>query len=140
MSEEKYKAGEVYDLTQNVKNAEINTGFILGLERILIYFLTNVIEDKASIPGMFKKFEDLLTTEKVENKPEFTEVEANIYTIFALQQLLRSLAYEQNLVKKIDTTVKESDVKDLLKAYIDNNTEEVKNIYDKIQTDLSSKI
>lgn len=140
MSEQKYTAGEIYDLTQNVKGAEINTGFILGLERILIYFLTEVVEDKASIPSMFKKFEELLTPEKAQNPPQFTEVEANIYTIFALQQLLRSLAYEQNLVKKLNNSVKESDVEALLKAYVENNTEEAKAAYDKIQQDLSPKI
>ena len=43
MSNEKYSAGEVYDLTQNIKNLEINTGFILGLERILVYFITKII-------------------------------------------------------------------------------------------------
>lgn len=140
MSEEKYTVGEVYDLTQNLKGLEINTGFILGLERILMYFLTTVIEDKSTITPMFKKFEDLLSPNNAGNPPQLNEMEAHVYTLFALQQLLRAAAFDQNLVKKVDNAISEADVKEMLNAYLSNNAEEAKAKYDKIQQDLSSKI
>jgi hypothetical protein len=140
MSEEKYSAGEVYDLTQNLKGLEINTGFILGLERILVYFLTKVIEDKSTIPPMFKKFEELLSPNTAGNPPQLTEMEAHIYTLFALQQLLRASAYDQNLVRKVENAIKDEDIKDFLKAYVENNADEAKSMYDKMQQDLSSKV
>lgn len=140
MSEEKYSAGEVYDLTQNLKGLEINTGFILGLERILLYFLTKLIEDKSTITPMFKKFEDLLSVDRAGDPPQLNEMEAHVYTLFALQQLLRAAAYDQNLVRKIDNAISTADVKDLLKAYVENDSETAKAAYDKIQQELSSKV
>jgi len=140
MSEEKYSAGEVYDLTQNVKGLEINTGFILGLERILLYFLTKLIEDKSTITPMFKKFEDLLSVDRAGDPPQLNEMEAHVYTLFALQQLLRAAAYDQNLVTKIDNAISADDVKDLLKAYVENDAVTAKTTYEKIQKDLSSKV
>jgi hypothetical protein len=132
MSEDKIALGDIYDLTRNVTNAEINTGFILGLERVLMYLLTNAVEDKASIPALFKRFESILTGDTKPEDINFTETEANIYTIFALQQLLRSLAYEQGLVTKNDKTVNKEDIKELLGAYLENDVTKAQELISKL--------
>jgi hypothetical protein len=134
MSDKKIPLADIYDLSKNVKNVEINTGFILGLERLLLFFITEVIEDKTTIKPMFEKFEKLLTTQKPEEVP-FTEMEANVYTLFALQQLFRSLAFEQNLVKKSETTISENEAKDLFKAYLEKDPEKVKEFLSKLSNE-----
>lgn len=134
MSDKKVPLADIYDLSKNVKNVEINTGFILGLERLLLYFITDVIEDKASIKPMFEKFEQLLTTKEPE-KFQFTEMESNVYTLFALQQLLRSLAFEQNLVKKSETTISKEEAKDLFKAYLEKDTEKAQEFLSKLSNE-----
>jgi hypothetical protein len=67
-------------------------------------------------------------------------MEAHIYTLFALQQLLRASAYDQNLVRKVENAIKDEDIKGFLKAYVENNADEAKSMYDKMQQDLSSKV
>ena len=39
-----------YDLTKNITGLEINTGFILGLDAILMHYISNVIEDPTTLP------------------------------------------------------------------------------------------
>ena len=129
---------ESYDLTQNIKNVEVNTGFILGLERIILYFITDLIEDKTSIPDMFKKFEKLLSTDRKEAESvNLNSVESNVYTLFALQQLLRSHAYEQNLVTKNKVNISNQEIEDLMQAFKDNNSVKIKELYQKMGNNLS---
>lgn len=129
---------ESYDLTQNIKNVEVNTGFILGLERIILYFITDLIEDKTSIPDMFKKFEKLLSTDRKEAESvNLNSIESNVYTLFALQQLLRSYAYEQNLVTKNKVNISNQEIEDLMQAFKDNNSAKIKELYQKMGNNLS---
>ena len=67
---------------------------------------------------MHKKFEDVLSGKLDLKDSSFSEIEANIYTIFAIQQLLRFKAIEQNLVIKNDKEIPKEAVKDLLNAYL----------------------
>ncbi|NQY42591.1 MAG: hypothetical protein HRT87_04520 [Legionellales bacterium] len=118
---EKIKLGDTYDLTKNIKGIELNTGFILGLERILLFFITRVVEDQSTLGPMFKKFDDVISGKESMDVLEFTETEANIYTIFALQQLLKAKAYEQKLVLANDKTIPKSMVKDIMTAYLEKD-------------------
>jgi len=138
MSDKQIPLADIYDLSKNVTGAEINTGFILGLERVMLFFITEVIRDKATIQPMFQKFEKLLNGAKAEDHP-FTEMEAHVYTLFALQQLLRSLAFEQNLIKKSETTVSADEAKELFKAYLEKNPEKVQEFMSKLANEDSSR-
>jgi hypothetical protein len=138
MSDKQIPLADIYDLSKNVTGAEINTGFILGLERVMLFFITEVIQDKATIQPMFQKFEKLLNGAKAEDHP-FTEMEAHVYTLFALQQLLRSLAFEQNLIKKSETTVSADEAKELFKAYLEKNPEKVQEFMSKLANEDSSR-
>ncbi len=137
MSDKQIPLADIYDLSKNVTGAEINTGFILGLERVMLFFITEVIQDKATIQPMFQKFEKLLNGAKAEDHP-FTELEAHVYTLFALQQLLRSLAFEQNLIKKSETTISSDEAKELFKAYLEKNPEKVQEFMSKLANEGSS--
>jgi hypothetical protein len=133
MSEEKIPLGDIYDLSKNITGAEINTGFILGLERIIIYFITEVITDKTTIQPMFEKFDQLLTGKAKPADLSLSETEANVYTVFALQQLLRSLAFEQDLVKKTKVEITKEEAKSLFKAYVDKDAGKIKEYISKIE-------
>lgn len=137
MSDKQIPLADIYDLSKNVTGAEINTGFILGLERVMLFFITEIIQDKSTIQPMFQKFEKLLNGAKAEDHP-FTEMEAHVYTLFALQQLLRSLAFEQNLIKKSETTVSPDEAKELFKAYLEKNPEKVQEFMSKLANEGSS--
>lgn len=133
MENKKNLVPESYDLTQNIKNVEVNTGFILGLERIILYFITDLIEDKTTIPGMFKKFESLLSQNKEESESvNLNLFESHVYTLFALQQLLRSHAYEQNLVSKVETDVNNKEIESLMEAFKTNDSAKIKELYQKL--------
>ena len=112
------KLGDSYDFSKNITNIDISPGFILGLEQVLLFFITRVVEDQSSLGPMFKKFEDVLSGKLDLKDSSFSEIEANIYTIFAIQQLLRFKAIEQNLVIKNDKEIPKEAVKDLLNAYL----------------------
>lgn len=130
MENKKNLAPESYDLTQNIKNVEVNTGFILGLERIILYFVTDLIEDKTTIPAMFKKFESLLSQNKEEAESvNLNLFESHVYTLFALQQLLRSHAYEQNLVTKVETDINNEELDSLIEAFKNNDSAKIKELY-----------
>ena len=138
MENKKNLVPESYDLTQNIKNVEINTGFILGLERIILYFVTDLIEDKTTIPGMFKKFESLLSQNKEEAESVNLNVfESHVYTLFALQQLFRSHAYEQNLVTKIETDIKNEELESLMEAFNNNDSAKIKELYKQMSKESS---
>lgn len=133
MENKKNLVPESYDLKQNIKNVEVNTGFILGLERIILYFITDLIEDKTTIPGMFKKFESLLSQNKEESESvNLNLFESHVYTLFALQQLLRSHAYEQNLVSKVETDVNNEEIESLMEAFKTNDSAKIKELYQKL--------
>jgi hypothetical protein len=139
MSDKKIQVGEMYDLTKNVTGLEINTGFILGLERIILFILTEHFPDKSVIPVMFNKFEQLLTSDNPE-QVKLEELEAHVYTLFALQQLLRAAAFEQNLVQKSESTIDEAKIKDILQAYMDNDSSKVTKLYEEMRNSLSSQV
>jgi len=132
MENKKNLVPESYDLTQNIKNVEVNTGFILGLERIILYFVTDLIEDKTTIPAMFKKFESLLSQNKEEAESvNLNLFESHVYTLFALQQLLRSHAYEQNLVSKVENNMNSEEIESLMEAFKTNDSAKIKELYQK---------
>ena len=62
MSEQK-NTTLTYDFTKNIKDIEVNTSFINGLESLLMYFILEVVEDPATLPDIFKKFESIITND-----------------------------------------------------------------------------
>ncbi len=60
-----YKNGVIYDLTKNVKDIEINTGFIMGLNDVLLYWMTNVLPDVTQVPAILEKFKKIISATDV---------------------------------------------------------------------------
>ena len=109
------KPGITFDLTKNVKDLEINTGFILGLDDVILYFIANVIDDPSTIGETFAKFKELLTNGIDEKKPlEFNHKERMLYTVFSIQQLLKAKAIEQNLHVELESKVTQDDIKNYM--------------------------
>ena len=55
MAKKYYKPTNTYDYTKSI-DIRVNTSYITGLENILMYFFTNIIEDPRLIPATFEKF------------------------------------------------------------------------------------
>lgn len=110
-----------YDLSKNIKNLEINTSFIQGLENVLTFFIFNIVEDTSQLPEIFKKFEKIILNKEL---TQLTPVESNMYVLFALQQYLKAEAIKQNLYEKVDLTIPKDVIKDSLKDIIEGNKED----------------
>lgn len=118
------KASHTYDLTKNIKDIEINTGFILGLDAILLYYFGNIVEDPATLSTTFKKFESIIKGENSDENPaELDYIERQIYTLFALQQLLKAKAKEQNLEIPLESKVTKEDVAEYMKSVMNDDKE-----------------
>ena len=116
------KASNTYDLTKNIKDIEINTGFILGLDSILMYYIGNIIEDPTTLPSTFKKFEAIIKGEATDdNSIELDYIERQLYTLFALQQLLKAKAKEQNLEIPVETKVTKEQVTEYMRSVINED-------------------
>ena len=116
------KATNTYDLTKNIKDIEVNTGFILGLNDILMFYITSVVKDASTLSDTFKKFEKLISNDKPE-EVKLDAIETQIYTIFALQQLLKAKAKEQNLEIPVDSKITQEDLSNYMTAIMDGDTE-----------------
>lgn len=134
------EATVTYDLTKNIKDLEINTGFILGLDAILMYYFANVVEDPSTLATTFKKFDVILSGEKDSTKiPTLTEIERQIYTLFAIQQLLKAKAKEQNLEVALESKVTKDDVTEYLKLIMNDDSENAQAKLEKIQALITTK-
>lgn len=131
---DKLQTTVTYDLTKNIKDIELNTGFILGLDAVLMYYITEVVEDPSTLKATFKKFETIITGE-VEEKdlPQLSQVESQIYTVFALQQLFKSKAKQQNLEKEVETQATKADLQAYADAFLSNKPEEAKKKLEEIR-------
>ena len=135
------KATHTYDLTKNIKDLEINTGFILGLDAILLFYIGNVVEDPSTLPATFKKFEAIIKGEVTDENPiELDYVERQLYTLFALQQLLKAKAKEQNLEIELESKVTEADMLDYMRAAMNGEDEKVSEKLLKIQELIKPKL
>ena len=135
------KATHTYDLTKNIKDLEINTGFILGLDAILLFYIGNVVEDPSTLPATFKKFEAIIKGEATDENPiELDYVERQLYTLFAIQKLLKAKAKEQNLEIELESKVTEADMLDYMRAAMNGEDEKVSEKLLKIQELIKPKL
>lgn len=126
------KATNTYDLTKNIKDIEINTGFILGLNDILMFYITSIVKDASTLSDTFKKFERLISNDKPE-EVKLDVIETQIYTVFALQQLFKAKAKEQNLEIPVDSKITQEDLSNYMTAIMDGDTEAAEKKLQQIQ-------
>tara|TARA_R110002126_G_scaffold291355_1_gene451794 strand:+ start:1443 stop:1859 length:417 start_codon:yes stop_codon:yes gene_type:complete len=111
-----------YDFTKNIKNIEVNTSFINGLESLLMYFILEVVEDPATIPDIFKKFESIIKGDAKDL--QLTSTEVHMYTVFSLQQLFKGHAIEQKLHKEVDVDINKEEIKESLSLLLEGKKED----------------
>jgi hypothetical protein len=133
------KTTNTYDLTKNIKDIEINTGFILGLNDILMFYITSVVKDASTLKGTFEKFEKLITKDKPE-EIKLDSVETQIYTIFALQQLFKAKAKEQNLEVPLESKITQEDLSNYMTALMDGDNEAANKKLEQIQKLVTPKL
>lgn len=142
---EKLKLNNTYDLTKNITGLEINTGFILGLDAILMHYIANIIEDPTTLPQTFQKFEDIITGKHTDENPvELDLFERHMYTLFAIQQLLKAKAHEQGLEVPLETEATKEDLQEYMDATLNNDLEKaakkLKEIQDMTVTETGEKL
>lgn len=122
-----YKAGIVYDLNKNIKDLEINTGFIMGLNDVLLYWMTNILPDVAKLPATLEKFKTIITSDDPSKEHvTLSSEEKMLYTLYALQMLLKQKAKEQNLEVESKTEVTEENLKEYLSSFVDQTLDKNK--------------
>jgi|31_taG_2_1085359.scaffolds.fasta_scaffold32489_2 hypothetical protein len=134
------KANHTYDLTKNITDIEVNTGFILGLDAILMYYFTNIVEDPTTLPAMFRKFGSILgAKDEKEITVELDYIERQIYTLFTLQQLLKVKAKEQNLIVPVKSEVTKQDLADYMKAIMNSDDKTAMDKLEKLESLLKTE-
>ena len=139
MSEEKIPVQDTYDFTKNIEDISLSTTYIFGLEQLMVYFLMKK-DNPAGISAMFDKFNKYVDGKLDTEKDPFTEEEAHLYTIFSLQQLLKAKAYEQGLNIKVNATIDQSLITELLKATEANDYDKFNEINKKMQDQLNDQL
>lgn len=124
-----------WDYTKNITGLEVNTAFITGLENILMYYVTSIVEDPSTLAVTFKKFEAILKNEvKEENPIELSDIERQMYTLFSLLQLFKIKGYEQKLNVKIESTVTKQQLEEYMKDIMDGNQDAAKEKLEKMMS------
>jgi hypothetical protein len=110
----KLQTFDTYDFKDIIKNIEVSTAYIPGLQRIVTNMILEYSEGTEKLPELFTKFGKTFNkTEEDKIEVNLTEEQANIYTIFSLLQLFKYLANEQGLAKKTKTTATIDELKEL---------------------------
>jgi hypothetical protein len=134
------QATHTYDLNKNIKDIEINTGFILGLDAIIMFYISNIVKDPSTLAPTFKKFEMILKGEDDKENPlELDFIERQMYTLFALQQLLKAKAKEQNLQIPLESEVTKEDVTEYMKMMMEGDDAAAQKKIEQIESLIKTK-
>ncbi len=118
MSEEnkRLQTFDTYDFTKIIKNIEVSTAYIPGLQRITSQLILDEKERAGDLPAIFKKFEDMVTLPADDPKRKdlvFDRFESDLYTLYSLTQLFKYHAQEQKLNIKTETDATQEDLNKL---------------------------
>lgn len=123
MAKKYYKPTNTYDYTKSI-DIRVNTSYITGLENILMYFFTNIIEDPRLIPATFEKFEKIaeaMETGKVDPKHALDTVESMLFTLWTLQSSMKEEAYNKGYIIESTEEYSEEDILASIKDMVSNN-------------------
>jgi hypothetical protein len=117
MSEDK-KTASVWEYDQEViKDLQIHTSYIAGLQRITSKFiLRSSEEDQLRLPVTIDKFNKLVEhNHEKDGIPDIKldEWESDLYVLFSLVQLLKYQANEQGYAKEVQVDYDNSDIVEL---------------------------
>lgn len=117
MSEDK-KTASVWEYDQEViKDLQIHTSYIAGLQRITSKFiLRSSEEDQIRLPETIDKFNKLVEHDHEKNgmpNVKLDEWESDLYVLFSLVQLLKFQANQQGYAKEVNIDYDNSDMVEL---------------------------
>lgn len=117
MSEDK-KTASVWEYDQEViKDLQIHTSYIAGLQRITSKFiLRSSEEDQIRLPETIDKFNKLVEHDHEKNgmpNIKLDEWESDLYVLFSLVQLLKFQANQQGYAKEVNIDYDNSDMVEL---------------------------
>jgi len=139
MSEKQIQVSDTFDFTKSIENISLSAAYIMGLEQVMMHIIA-LSEDASSIPPIFKKFEEYIKNELNLEENPFTEYESILYTIYSLHQLFKAHAYEQGLNVKVDATVSQKLIEDVLAAVKDSDFEKVKELQSKMANEINGQV
>jgi hypothetical protein len=92
----------------------------MGLNDVLLYWMTNVLPDVTQDPVILEKFKKIISATDVSKVDvTLTPEEKMLYTLYALQLLLKAKAKEQGLELEQEGEVTQEQLTDYLKAFVD---------------------
>lgn len=138
--EDTLNVGEQYDLDSNIKNVEINTSFIIGLDKVIVRYFLDLVEDKTQIPVMIEKINKINEGVLNPEEAELSDTEIELYTIVTIKKILAYNAEKQGLVKKSNAKIEKALIEDLIKSYSSNDYDKVKEINDKITSTIKEQL
>ena len=105
-----------YDTSKNMK-CEINPAFITGLQSIYGRYLTEFYPDASQFGVLITDFNELIMDpDKAKKKNrKFTPIESELYTLYSIINIFKSLAKEQGLEQYEDLKVTEEDFGNIVK-------------------------
>jgi hypothetical protein len=105
-----------YDTSKNMK-CEINPAFIVGLQSIYGRYLTEFYPDTSQFGVLITDFNELIMDpDKAKKKNrKFTPIESELYTLYSIINIFKSLAKEQGLEQYEDLKVTEEDFGNIVK-------------------------
>jgi hypothetical protein len=124
-----------WDYSKNITGLEINTAYITGLENLLMFYITNIVEDPSTLAVTFNKFNTILKNEVKEEEPiELSDIERHMYILFSLLQLFKIKAYEQKLNVKIESSVTKEQLQEYMAAMVNGDDAKAKEKLDYIMS------
>jgi len=139
MSEERIPLDDTFDFSKNITNISVSTNYILGLQQLMLYLIES-LPNPASVKQIFEKFELYIEGKYDIEKTPFSNEEMHLYTIYSLYSLFKGRAYEQGLNVKVNATLNQKDVEEILEAAIKGDTDKIKELNEKMQKDLESQL
>lgn len=105
-----------YDTSKDMK-CEINPAFIVGLQSIYGRYLTEFYPDTSQFGVLITDFNELIMDpDKAKKKNrKFTAIESELYTLYSIINIFKSLAKEQGLEQYEDLKVTEEDFGNIVK-------------------------
>lgn len=115
MSEEsKLQTFDTYNFNDTIKDIQVSTAYIPGLQRIITDMFLNYSEGTEKLPDLFKMFEQNLGKQEEDKASlNLNKEQADIYTLFSLLQLFKYHANKQGLAKKTETTATIDELKEI---------------------------
>ena len=131
---------DTIDYNKMLSDINIGTSYILALEKLLMYHIIQ-LEDPATSPTIFAKFEKYMNGEMDLETDPWSEVEMHLFTIFSLQQMLKARAIQMGFSIKNEATLDQDLVDELMLATFsaEQDQEKITEINERIEKSIKEQ-